>query len=339
MLPPMTVRCTVVLVVALWACGDDAGDGDGAAIDGGNGGGGAVDAAPGATDATPGSDAAPARDPLDGAGAVQLVQEGFQFLEGPAWNSAEGVLVFSDIPANTIYELTPPDTIVSFRNPSGNANGLAFDTQGRLLAAEHGNRRVSRTEGNGPVAVADAYEGDRLNSPNDVAVRSDGTLYFTDPPYGIDEAQRELQFNGVFRVAPGGALTAEWEGDLSSRPNGVALSPDEQTLYVADTAAGSVRRYDVAVDGSLSGEAVFTADAPNADGMAIDSAGNVFVTTSAGVRVFAPDGSLWGTIAVPRVPANCAFGGADRKTLYITARQGLYRVSLPIAGQPGADAN
>ena len=180
--------------------------------------------------------------------------------------------------------------------------------------------------------IASAYDGTPLNSPNDVAVRSDGNIYFTDPPYGIDEGDRELSFNGVFRVAPGGTLTAEWEGALSTRPNGVALSPDEAVLYVSDT-TGPVRAYDVATDGSLSAERVFASGVSNGDGLCMDQDGNLFVTAATGVVAFAPDGSSWGTIAVPQAPANCTFGGADRKTMYITARTGLYAVTMVIAGR------
>lgn len=316
-----TVVVAILLVLA--ACGDD---GTGVAVDAATG-----DAATGADGAMPGDGAVPI-DPLAGIGAVELVQEGFMFLEGPAWRDADGVLLFSDIPANTIYQLALPATVTPFRDPSGNANGLASDAAGLLLAAEHGNRRVSRTMAGGQVVeLAGDYEGDSLNSPNDLVVRSDGTIYFTDPPYGISEQQRELAFNGVFRVSPGGALTAEWQGATATRPNGIALSPDERTLYVADT-TGPVRAYDVAIDGSLSGERVFTTEVANADGMAVDVAGNVYVAGADGIEVFAPDGASWGTIEVPRQPANCGFGGASLTTLYITARQGLYRVEMNLAG-------
>jgi gluconolactonase len=170
-----------------------------------------------------------------------------------------------------------------------------------------------------------------LNSPNDIAVRADGTIYFTDPPYGIDPADQDLDFNGLFRVDPGGALTAEWRGALDTRPNGVALSPDQRTLYLADTTAG-LTAFAVQVDGSLSDERPFVPSVPNADGLAVDTGGNVYVAAADGVRVYAPDGSLWGTIAVPRQPANAAFGEPDARTLYITARQGLYRVRLTHPG-------
>ena len=274
-------------------------------------------------------------DPLEGIGMVELVADGFVFTEGPTWRSAEQRLLFSDVPANTIYQLTPPDDVVVFRADSGEANGLDSDVDGLLLAAEHANRRVSRTLANGTVVtVASEYLGDPLNSPNDIAVRSDGTIYFTDPPYGINPAtQQVLEFNGVFRVAPNGDLSAEWEGAKSTRPNGLVLSPDESVLYVADSTAG-VMVFDVNADGSLSNERAFIETLPIADGMAIDAAGNLFVTTSTGVQVFDRAGEPWGTIVVPdgRAPANCAFGGEDTRTLYITARQALYRVSLANPG-------
>lgn len=317
-----------VLAAMVWGCGggDADDDDDVVAIDSGLTGG----------DPAPLPDARPdgPQDPFDGIGDVQLVDEGYQFLEGPTWRAADGVLLFSDIPANTIYQLTPPATIAEFRMPSGNSNGLDSDSDGLLLAAEHGNRRISRTMAGGTVVdVATMYMGDRLNSPNDIAVHSDGTIYFTDPPYGISPGDQELSFNGVFRVPTAGGLVAEWEGDLASRPNGIALSPDEGTLYVADTAAGEVRAY-VLTAGSLTNEMVFTDATPGADGMAVDTEGNLYVTTAEGVKVFASDGSLWGTIAVPRIPANCAFGRPEASTLYITAREGLYSVTIPIRGIP-----
>jgi len=310
----------VTLVCGLGlALGIGCGETDGPAASGGGGGSGGAGGTMGAFD------------PLEGIGMVELVADGFVFTEGPTWRSAEQRLLFSDIPANTIYQLTPPDDVVVFRADSGEANGLDSDVDGLLLAAEHANRRVSRTLANGTVVtVASEYLGDPLNSPNDIAVRSDGTIYFTDPPYGINPAtQQVLEFNGVFRVAPNGDLSAEWEGAKSTRPNGLVLSPDESVLYVADSTAG-VMVFDVNADGSLSNERAFIETLPIADGMAIDAAGNLFVTTSTGVQVFDRAGEPWGTIVVPdgRAPANCAFGGEDARTLYITARQALYEVRL-----------
>ena len=312
-------RC-VAAAAALSACG------------GGGGGGGSTDGAAEGGDGANAADAAPGFDPLDGAGEVELVAEDFLFTEGPAWRSDDGVLLFSDIDGNCIHRLSPPDAIDVFRPDSGRSNGLAFDDDGLLLAAEHGTRRVSRTLAGGTVeTVVDRFEGMLLNSPNDIAVRADGTIYFTDPPYGIDPDDQVLDFNGLFRIDPDGALTAEWRGALDSRPNGVALSPDQRTLYLADTTAG-LTAFAVEPDGSLSGERPFVPSVPNADGLAVDTGGNLYVTAADGVRVYAPDGALWGTLAVPRQPANAAFGDADARTLYITARQGLYRIRLAHPG-------
>jgi len=269
-------------------------------------------------------------DPLEGIGTVELVADGFVFTEGPTWRSADRTLLFSDIPVNTIYELTPPSATKVFRPDSGFSNGLDSDVDGFLLAAEHLNRRVSRTLGDGTIVdVASEYQGDPLNSPNDIAVRSDGTIYFTDPPYGIDPSEQVLEFNGVFRVDPAGALTAEWEGAKSTRPNGLVLSPDESILYVAETTS-SVMAFDVNSDGSLSGQRTFIEEALGPDGMAMDTGGNLFVAAGDGVRVYDPEGGLWGIIQVPdgRIPANCGFGGDDARTLYVTAREALYEVTL-----------
>ncbi len=284
-----------------------------------------------------GAPADAAGDPLAGIGTVEQVAGGFMFVEGPQWLAARGSLVFSDIPASTIRELTPPSTITIFRMPSDNSNGLAVTPDGDLLAAEHGTRRVSRSaiDGSGVTAVVSTFEGARLSSPNDVIARSDGTIYFTDPPYGIADADRELDFMGVFRVPAGGdAAIAEWRGALTARPNGIGLAPDEHTLYVSDTDEGVVRAWTVEADGALSGERTLTTDTPGADGLAVDAAGNLYVATTAGIRVIAPDGTTWGTIAVAEQPANCAFGGDDARTLYITARTGLYRVTLSRPGIP-----
>lgn len=217
--------------------------------------------------------------------------------------------------------------------PSGKSNGLGLDAQGRLIASEHDNRRVSRTLADGTVVtVADRWQGKRLNSPNDNITRSDGTIYFTDPSYGVPTGQtRELDFQGVFRVDPAGMLHLE-SRDMN-RPNGVALSPDEKTLYVDDTADGLVRKFPVRPDGSLGPPTIFApATGGGGDGMAMDDAGNLYVTTNVGVTVYKPSGMTWGTISVPEVPTNCTFGGPDRKTLYITAPTSIYRVTLRVPG-------
>lgn len=276
-------------------------------------------------------------DPLERIGTVELVAEGFERTEGPAWYAAEQTLLFSDIPAETIYELTPPDTISVFRADTGGTNGLDFDVDGLLLVAEHGNRRVSRMLSDTTIVdVASEYQGDPLNSPNDIAVRGDGTIYFTDPPYFIDqESEQVLEFNGVFRVNPAGELAAEWKGAKSTRPNGLVLSPDEHILYVADTQGGLVMALDVDSTGSLSGERTFVDDVPFPDGMAMDTGGNLYVAAVGGVWVYDPEGNRWGIIQTPLRPFNCAFGGDDARTLYITAGDGtsytggvIYKVSL-----------
>ena len=316
-------RTGAVVIAVVAACGGDGG------VD--------PDASNGDLDAPltdSGGPDGPAVDPLIGVGQVTMVGSGYTFTEGPQWRAATGDFLFSDIQGNTIYRWTGTGAPVVFRTPSGNSNGLAVDTTGTLLACEHGTRRVSRGDGANGTLVVERFEGLRLNSPNDVTVRGDGTIYFTDPPYGIQAAQRELAFMGVFRIAPGGAVTAEHRGALTDRPNGIALSPDASLLYVGDSEAHLVRVFDVAGDGSLSGRRTFTATASTPDGRAVDAAGNLFVTTSSGVEVYAPSGTRWGTLPVPMQPSNVAFGGAGDRTLLITARSAVYRVDLAGPGLP-----
>lgn len=340
---------SLALLLLAVACGDDPADPIDASPGGDAGSDAAVDAgvdtgANGSADADmdTGLDAAlpDPVDPFEGIGAVELVAEShegvaFRFLEGPHWRPDE-TLVFSDLafgdPSNaTIYALTPPSTIAIVRRPSLGANGNATDPSGELVTCLQADRRVVRGTSTA-TTVFDAYLGMRLNAPNDLVFRRDGTWYFTDPGYGVDAADLELPFRGVFRVTPGGELVAEYTDAASERPNGVALSPDETTLYVADTEQQVVRAFDVAADGSLSGERAFVPSIEGPDGLAVDESGNVYVASVAGVRVFARDGREWGTIEVPRQPSNCGFGDRDLRTLYITARQGLYRVRLPVAG-------
>jgi gluconolactonase len=274
------------------------------------------------------------------AGDPERIAGGFQFTEGPVWRPG-GELLFSDIPASRIYRWQPGGEATVWREPSGNSNGLTLDRQGRLIACEHGNRRVSRTEADGSVtAIAESYSGKRLNRPNDVVVRSDGSVYFSDPPYGAKPGEQmapeeiEQPVNGVYRILPDGALEL-LAGDFE-RPNGLAFSPDERTLYIDDSARRHVRAFDVLPDGRLANSRVICdMDHPqpgSPDGMKVDVEGHLYVTGATGVWVFEPDGELLGVIALPERPANCAWGDADRQTLYITARTSLYRIRTMVGG-------
>jgi len=283
--------------------------------------------------------------------ALEKIAEGFQFTEGPLWDARQGCLLFSDILGNRIYRWSPRDGVSVWREPSGMSNGLTFDRQGRLCACEHGNRRVSRTEADGTVEVlADRFEGKRLNSPNDLVFRSDGTLYFTDPPYGLtppygmEGQQAELDFHGVFRLTPDGALVVEQ--DDFDRPNGLAFSPDEKRLYIADTSQYHVRVFDVAPDGSLAGGRIFVElrgeGGGRPDGMKVDSRGNLWCTGPGGVWVFSPEGEHLGSIRVPeRQTANVAWGQSGQEPtepwtwLYLTSHVSVYRLRVSVPGFAG----
>ena len=268
---------------------------------------------------------------------VEKLAAGFEFTEGPVWHP-DGFLLFSDVPANTIYKWQPRQETAIFRQPSGNANGNTLDNSGRLVTAEHGNRRVSRTEEKGQiVTLATHYQGRRLNSPNDLVVKSDGRIYFTDPPYGIEPEQEELGFYGVYRLAPDGKLTLLVDDFV--RPNGIVFSPDETKLYVNDSEKGHIRVFNVQPDGTLDKGKLFADMKPAnkegaADGMKVDIKGNVYSTGSGGVWIFSPNGELLDIIETPEAPANLAWGDRDYQTLFITARNSLYRVRLQIPGIP-----
>jgi gluconolactonase len=284
--------------------------------------------------------------------AIQKLAEGLVFTEGPVW-IRQGYLLFSDVPSNVIYKWTGDSKVEVFRKPSGyngtdapagafiGSNGLTLDRQGRLTICEHGNGRVTRLEKDGKLTVlADKYEGKRLNSPNDAVYKKDGALYFTDPPYGFvkqdEDPKKELKFNGVYRLA-GGKLQLVYR-ELT-RPNGLAFSPDEKYLYVAnsDPQRKIWMRFEVSSAGGLANGKVFydvtnqTADGLP-DGMKIDQKGNLYCSGPGGVWIFSPAGKHLGTIQPPETPANLAWGDADGKTLYITARKGLYRIMLQIPG-------
>lgn len=264
--------------------------------------------------------------------SVELIAEGFQFTEGPLWY--DGRLVFADIPANTVYEWTEEGGSAEFITPSGHANGLAVDASGRLLLAQHDGQLGRRTDDGDIAPLVTSYEGKRLNSPNDLTVAGDGSIYFTDPPYGVDDANRELDFSGVYRFSADGTLTVLTK--RFSRPNGICLSPDESRLYVNDSSENVVWVYDVTEDGGITNGQQFAAprgDAEgNTDGMKVDADGNLYTTGPGGIWVYSPDGEQLGRISIPVAPTNLAFGGPDGRTLYVTARQNVYRVRVNARG-------
>ncbi|MCY4082534.1 MAG: SMP-30/gluconolactonase/LRE family protein [Caldilineaceae bacterium] len=276
-------------------------------------------------------------------GDPELLASGFQFTEGPVWHS-DGYLLFSDIPADRIYRWRPEGVVDVWRQPSGNSNGLTLDRDNRLVACEHGNRRVSRGgPGAAAASLADRYEGKLLNSPNDLVVKSDGTVYFTDPPYGIEPSEsspyskvQEQPCNGLYRILTDGSV--ELLVDDFDRPNGLAFSPGESMLYVDDSPRRHVRVFDVRADGSLANSRIFAdMDHPqpgSPDGMKINVEGTLFVTGATGIWVFEPDGACLGVIVTPERPANCAWGDDDRQSLYITARTSLFRVRTKVPGLP-----
>ena len=306
---------------------------------------------------------------------VFKVAEGFKFTEGPIWvKDGGGYLLFSDPNSNTIYKYSPEGEgkLDVFRTPSGysasdiaeygqpGSNGLTLDPQGRLTINQHGNHRVVRVESNGTDTVlADSYQGKRLNSPNDLVYRSDGTLFFTDPPFGFPKAfidrRKELPFSGVYSIHKGKLqlISKDFTG-----PNGIALSPDEKYLYVGNWPRGivgqaprkedepvgeigekhkAIMRYEVQADGTLKNGMLFFdfTDAPGEDGLdgiKVDQKGNLYVSAPGGLWVISPEGKHLGTIITPRHPHNFHWGDADGKTLYLCARNGLYRMRLNIAG-------
>jgi len=277
------------------------------------------------------------------AGDPEQIATGFQFTEGPVWHP-DGYLIFSYIPANRTYKWTPDGVVTTWRETSGFSNGLTLDHQRRVIACEHGGRRVSRVAADGTVVtLADSYGGKRLNSPNDVVVKSDGTIYFTDPPYGLappygpSVQEQEQPCNGLYRILPDGVI--ELLIDDFDRPNGLAFSADESLLYVDDSPRRHVRVFDVRPDGRLSNSRVLAdMDHPqpgSPDGMKIDAEGHLYVTGATGVWVFEPDGTCLGVFVTPERPANCAWGDPDRQTLYITAQTSLYRVRTIVPGLAG----
>jgi gluconolactonase len=279
--------------------------------------------------------------------------DGFRFTEGPVWVRQGGYLLFSDPNDNKIYKYTKDGTLSVFKEMSGYAgadiaqysqpgsNGLTLDPAGRLTINEHGNRRVTRLEDDGTLTMlADRYEGKRLNSPNDLVYRSDGALYFTDPPFGLpkffDDPRKELPFSGVFSLYQG---KLQLIGTDLTGPNGIAFSPDERYLYVTnwDDHKKVIMRYEARPDGTLANGKLFfdMTSAPGEDaldGMKVDKRGNLYVSGPGGLWILSPEGKHLGTIVGPKHPHNLAWGDDDGKTLYLCALSGLYRMPLKVEG-------
>ncbi len=281
---------------------------------------------------------------------IERVASGLGFTEGPVW--CRNHLLFSDIPNERIARWRSlPEGPELTTYATGMSNGLTLDRQGRVLAAEHYGRRVTRVAADGTRTIlAERFDGKRLNSPNDIVVKSDGSIYFTDPPYGVQPGTpgvprpaewwrlpipgKELSCNGVYRIAPGGNL--QLLVDDFTLPNGLAFSPDESVLYVDDSARTHIRAFDVRQDGALSNSRIvleFASEDPGVpDGLKVDLLGNIFSTGPGGVWVCRPNGELLGRIILPELPANLAWG-EDGSVLYLTARTGIYRLRTRTRGQ------
>lgn len=259
---------------------------------------------------------------------LEKLATGFKFTEGPTWVSWNGgFLVFSDIPANELKKWTRKEGVSTFREPSHNANGNTF-AKGRLFTCEHSGRRVAvQSKGKPAETLVDQFDGKKFNSPNDVAVKSDGTVWFTDPHYGLGKNKREIEGNYVYRFDPKTKQVTAVVKDFDM-PNGIAFSPDEKKLYVADSGKPHhIRVFDVQKNGTLANGKIFCViDKGVPDGIRCDKRGRVWSSAEDGVQIFAPDGSLIGKILVPETPANLCFGGKDGKTVFITARSSLYAI-------------
>jgi gluconolactonase len=347
----LTAGAAAAVAVACSETGPDAGPRTNGCIsegcfDSGTGGDGSTSG----PDGGPGTDGAvEITDPLVGISPLTatLVKGGLQFTEGPVWIG--GRLIFSDVnasPASTLYELLTDGGLGVFRQPAGRANGNAVDPQGRLVTCEsaQGRRRVVRTDAQlaSPQAIASTFNGLGFNEPNDVIVRADGNVYFTDPRYSNDPDGGQDKL-AVYRLPPGAATDGAQRLAFDfNKPNGIALSPDGNTLYVVDNGDGRLLGASLNADGSLNGAFQKIADTDGGDGMAVDDRGNLYVAATAGILVFDKVGTALGTITIPQgAPSNCTFGGADRKTLFITsnlgggdAATGLYSIRLNVPGLP-----
>ena len=269
---------------------------------------------------------------------AECLATGFVFTEGPLWHP-EGYWLFVDVrrEPGAIFKLVPGGQPEIYREPSNGSNGLTFDLEGRLVMCEGDGRRMSRREQDGSItALAEQWEGKRLNRPNDVVCHSDGSIYFTNPGGRVPAEEREIDFSGVHRIAADGTVTAAITD--TEYPNGLAFSPDETVLYVTNTREKMyIAAYDVMPDGSASNGRVFadmTSEESDGvpDGMKVDSVGNVYSTGPGGCWVFDPEGNHLGIIRLPEIPANCAWGGPDNRTMFFTARTSVYTLRMQNTG-------
>lgn len=260
------------------------------------------------------------------------ISEGHQFTEGPVWNPS-GYLLFSDIPANTIFKWVPGEESSEYMKPSGHSNGLTYDQDGRLVLAQHDGAVAKANEDGSFEKLVTSYQGKRLNSPNDLVVSSSGAIYFTDPPYGTNEEDKELDFQGVYRYTKDEGLQLLIRD--FDRPNGIALSPDEKRLYVNDSRQNHIRVFQVQEDGTLDKGRVFAEMESDengaADGMKVDAKGNVYSTGPGGLWIFSPEGELIQQMETPRL-TNLAWGGKEGKTLFMTSPEAVYKLKMKTKG-------
>ncbi len=268
---------------------------------------------------------------------AERLATGFVFTEGPLWHP-DGFYYFVDVRESVLYRLTPGRAPEVVRDKTGGGNGTTFDLQGRLVQCEGDNRRVTRMAADGRIEViVDRFESKRLNRPNDVVCRSDGSIYFTDPGLRVPLAERELPYAGVYRIAPDGTLTLVADCEY---PNGLAFSPDERVLYVANTRwAQYIHALELDAGGKMVRRRIFadmSSDETDGvpDGMKVDVEGRIYCTGPGGTWVFAADGTRLGIIRTPEVPANLAFGGQDLRTLFFAARTSVYALRVKVPGQP-----
>jgi len=265
---------------------------------------------------------------------IERVSSGYRFTEGPVW-SHEGYLLFSDIPNNRLHRMVPGKGMELAREGTGGGNGNAIDEKGRLVTCEGDNRRVTRRNAKGEVEVlAERFDGKRLNAPNDVAIRKDGNIYFTDPAFGKQEDTKELPFYGVYRITPKGELSVIARN--GKRPNGIALSPNGRLLYVSGSDERVIRVYDLDKNGAATNERVLITGIEGVvDGIKTDEKGNLWVACR-GVAVYSASGQFIHMIEMPEPPSNLAFGDGDLQGLYVTARNLLLRIRLDVRGWSSA---